>query len=148
MPTRLEHANIAVHDVDEMIRFLQTAFSDFAIRGEGKNLLGNRWVHVGNDTTYVAINEAPHVPPSKRAPYSTTPGVNHLGYEVSDVAGLRERMLAAGYRDSTVPNEHPNRTRVYFYDREGNDWEFVEYNSTDPNLRNDYSIVDTAFDGV
>lgn len=146
MTTRLEHANIAVQDVNAMIQFLQIAFPDFAIRGEGKNLMGNRWVHVGNDETYVAINEAPRESPSKRAPYSTVPGLNHLGYEVTDVKALRERMLAAGYHDSTVPNEHPSRTRVYFYDPEGNDWEFVEYNTSDRALRNDYSIDDPGIE--
>lgn len=49
-------------------------------------------------------------------------------------------MLAAGYRESTVANAHPERKRIYFYDREENDWEFVEYESTDPALRNDYTI--------
>ena len=44
--------------------------------------------------------------------------------------------------DSTVPNEHPQRQRVYFYDSEGNDWEFVEYASDDPAERNDYEIPD------
>lgn len=31
---------------------------------------------------------------------------------------LRSRMLSAGYRDSTVPNQHPHRKRIYFYDHE------------------------------
>lgn len=142
MTTRLEHANVAVRDVDQIIQFLQTAFPDFAIRGEGKNAQGKRWVHIGNEDTYLALNEAPEAPPTKRAPYSAVPGMNHLGYEVSDVSALRERMRDAGYFDSTVPNDHPNRARVYFYDPEGNDWEFVEYNTDDPHLRNDYSLAD------
>ena len=140
MPTRLEHANIAVRDVEEMIHFLQVAFPDFETRGEGKTLLGRRWVHVGNPQTYIAVNEAAKDAETKRALYSEVPGMNHLGYEVSDVEALRERMLAAGYQESTVPNSHPERKRIYFYDREGNDWEFVEYKSTDPALRNDYTI--------
>ena len=42
--------------------------------------------------------------------------------------------------DSTVPNFHPFRKRVYFNDAEGNDWEFVEYLSQDPLERNDYEL--------
>ena len=42
--------------------------------------------------------------------------------------------------DSTVPNSHPFRKRVYFNDAEGNDWEFVEYLSQDPLERNDYEL--------
>jgi len=144
MKIRLEHANLAVRDVDEAIRFLQTAFPDFRIRGEGKNWCGRRWVHIGTEDTYLALNEAPEEPAEARAPYSGKPGLNHLGYEVDDIVALRARMTAAGYRDSTVPNEHPHRQRVYFYDHDGNDWEFVEYRSEDPAERNDYALPDAT----
>src|SRR6266581_29844 len=36
MAVRLEHANLTVRDIDGMIRFLQTAFPEFKVRGEGK----------------------------------------------------------------------------------------------------------------
>lgn len=49
MATRLEHANICVRDIDAMIRFLQTAFPEFHVRGEGTSADGTRWVHVGTD---------------------------------------------------------------------------------------------------
>ncbi len=45
MAVRLEHANLTVRDIDGMIRFLQTAFPEFRVRGEGKNRDGSRWVH-------------------------------------------------------------------------------------------------------
>jgi catechol 2,3-dioxygenase-like lactoylglutathione lyase family enzyme len=144
MKIRLEHANLAVQDVDRMIRFVCTAFPEFAVRAEGKNWSGLRWVHVGTQDTYLALNEAPDDPSAPRSPYARTPGLNHLGYEVDDADGLRRRMLAAGYRDSTVPNEHPHRKRVYFYDPEGNDWEFVEYLSEAAEQRNDYAIPDVT----
>jgi len=144
MKIRIEHANLAVHDVDTMVRFVQTAFPEFAIRREGKNWNGNRWVHIGTDDTYLALNEAPEIPAEKRTAYSLVPGLNHLGYEVGDAAALQRRMLEAGYHDSTVPNEHPHRKRVYFYDPEGNDWEFVQYFSDDPAERNDYEIPDVS----
>lgn len=99
-------------------------------------------MHVGTDDTYLALIEATAVPAEAWEPYSGKPGVNHLGFEVDDVEALRERLAAAGYRDSTVPNQHPHRRRVYFYDADGNDWEFVEYSSDDPDARNDYSIPD------
>jgi hypothetical protein len=35
MSVRLEHANIYVHDMEAMIRFLQTAFPEFRVRDEG-----------------------------------------------------------------------------------------------------------------
>lgn len=144
MTTRLEHANLAVRNVDATIRFLQTALPDFHLRSEGKTWQGWRWVHLGNPETYIAINEAPDEPAESWRSYSGKPGLNHLGYEVDDVEAVRRRLTEAGYRDSTVPNAHPHRKRIYFYDNEGNDWEFVQYLSNDPEERNDYAIADPS----
>jgi catechol 2,3-dioxygenase-like lactoylglutathione lyase family enzyme len=142
MKIRLEHANLLVRDLAGMIRFVQTAFPDFRVRGEGSNGQGTRWVHVGNDETYLALNQASEPPAEPWVPYGAKPGLNHLGFEVEDVEALHVRLEEAGYRDSTFPNAHPHRRRVYFYDSEGNDWEFVEYHSDDPAERNDYALRD------
>jgi catechol-2,3-dioxygenase len=142
MAIRLEHANLAVRDVDCIIRFLQTALPEFRIRHEGRNSQGGRWVHIGTDDTYIALNEATEDATDHWQPYNGRPGLNHLGYEVEDVDVLRLRMADAGYRDSTVPNDHPHRRRVYFFDPEGNDWEFVQYLSEDSEDRNDYFLED------
>ena len=144
MSVRLEHANLIVRDIDEMTRFLRTAFPEFRVRAEGKTWTGSRWSHVGTDDTYVALNEATKEPAERWVPYSGVPGTNHLGYAVDDAEGLRRRLAAAGYRDSTIPNDHPHRRRVYFHDSEGNDWEFVEYRSDDPSERNDYDLPDAT----
>ncbi len=142
MRVQLEHANLTVPDVDEAIRFVQTAFPDFKIRWDGKSFIGSRTVHIGTDETYLALNDARHDAAEPWVPYSGKPGLNHLGYEVDDADGVRERLAAAGYNDSTVPNEHPHRKRVYFHDAFGNDWEFVEYTSDVASERNDYEIED------
>lgn len=141
MTIRLEHANISVRDLDAAVAFVTTALPDFRIRKEGRND-GRRWLHLGTDDTYIAFNEAREEPAENWEPYGGKPGVNHLGYEVDDVDAVRERLTAAGYKDSTYPNAHPHRKRVYFYDKEGNDWEFVQYFSDDPAERNDYELPD------
>lgn len=141
MTIRLEHANLSVRNYDGMIRFLKAAFPDFRVRREGESG-GRRWMHIGTDDTYIALNEATRESGTRWVPYSGKPGVNHLGYEVDDAEGVRARLAAAGFRDSTVPNRHPHRKRVYFYDPDGNDWEFVEYLSDEPSLRNDYDLPD------
>ena len=142
MAVRLDHANLAVRDLEGAIRFLRTAFPDFRVRGRGPECAGRRWVHVGNDVTYLSLLEATSTGGGERAPYSAGPGLNHLGFEVDDAEALRARLRAAGYVESTVPNAHPHRKRVYFYDAEGNDWEFVQYFSDDPAKRNDYVLED------
>lgn len=142
MECRLEHANLSVRDIDAMMQFLRTAFPSFRVRGEGKVRGNTRWVHVGNDDTYIALNQANPDSARQWVPYSGEPGVNHFAYEVDDVESLRSRLKAAGYRESTVPNAHPHRKRVYFYDPDGNDWEFVQYFSKNPADRNDYDLPD------
>ncbi|MDC0325588.1 VOC family protein [bacterium] len=136
---RLEHVNLKVRHLGEALRFLQAAFPEFGIRhDEGEGL--DRWVHIGTDEYYLAltVTNADKAPADK--PYSGYPGVQHLGWAVPDVEGLRQRLLAGGFEESTFPNEHPHRKRVYFYDADGNDWEFVEYLSDDPSERNDYTL--------
>ena len=141
MTVRIEHANMIVRDIDATVKFLQTAFPEFRVRKEGDSD-NDRWLHIGTDDTYVALSQAKHEPAEQWYPYSGKPGVNHLGYEVDDADALRERMRAAGYKDSTVPNNHPYRKRVYFKDPDGNDWEFVQYFSKNPAERNDYELAD------
>jgi catechol 2,3-dioxygenase-like lactoylglutathione lyase family enzyme len=94
---------------------------------------------VGDDDTYLSLLVAHSAPAEAFVPYGGAPGLNHLGFEVEDATALRDRMLAAGYRETGVPNTHPMRSRVYFADAEGIDWDFVEYLSSDPAERNDYS---------
>lgn len=141
MTLRMEHANLTVRNYDEAVRFLQTAFPDFKVRREGTKD-AHRWMHIGTGETYIALNEATQDKRDNWEPYAGQPGVNHLGFEVDDAEGIRERLAAAGFKDSTYPNKHPHRNRVYFYDADGNDWEFVEYFSDDPSLRNDYELPD------
>jgi catechol 2,3-dioxygenase-like lactoylglutathione lyase family enzyme len=103
---------------------------------------GLRWMHIGTDETYIALNETDVDRNPDSEPYDGKPGVNHLGYEVDDVDALQERLAAAGFRESTYPNKHPHRKRIYFYDADGNDWEFVQYFSDVPSERNDYDLQD------
>jgi len=142
MTARLEHANLIVRDIDGMIAFLQTAFPEFRVRRDHRDGDGQRWVHVGSEETYIALNEASKSGDAPFVPYAGRPGTNHLGYEVDDAEGVRKRLAEAGYRESTFPNRHPSRKRIYFYDAEGHDWEFVEYLSDDPRERNDYTQPD------
>src|SRR5438093_12452499 len=68
MAVRLEHANLTVRDIDGMIRFLQTAFPEFRVRGEGKNRDGSRWVHIGTDQRNIALSQEKRQPEETRIP--------------------------------------------------------------------------------
>ena len=141
MPTQLEHANLSVRQIDAMIQFITTAIDDFHVRHDAGDGAG-RWVHVGNDSSYIALNVATQTPNEAFKPYGGMPGCNHLGFVVSDAEAVAQRLTAGGYTASTYPNAHPHRKRVYFLDPEGNDWEFVEYLAETVAERNDYALPD------
>jgi catechol 2,3-dioxygenase-like lactoylglutathione lyase family enzyme len=134
---RLEHANLSVVNTEAMERFLIAAFPDFHRRGEGMDDHGRPWRHVGNDDFYIALQTVPD--DAGRTPYGNNSGLNHLGWEVDDMVDLENRMKAAGFEPNLRADDHPARNRHYFFDPDGNDWEFVEYLVESASERNDYS---------
>jgi hypothetical protein len=112
---RLKHANLCVRDIDAAFPFLQTPSPDFRIRADRTDPDGMRWmrwVHLGTDDCYIALTKAKRQAEPWQ-PYVGLPGVNHLGCDVSDAALLRTRMLAPGYRESTVPRTIPTANGLF-----------------------------------
>ena len=140
MVSYLEHVNITVIDVDEAIRFLQTAMPDWKVRADVSDEESNcrRWVHLGTDTNYIAIEDRGAKETGSHEPY-VDPGVNHLGFVVSDVAAVSKRLIDAGFTEGMSSLDNPNRKRIYFYDADENEYEFVEYLKPDLASQNDYS---------
>lgn len=137
--TQLEHANITVPDVDAALRFLQTAAADFSIRKDGVAELGYRWVHVGNDHSYIAL-QAAHNDAKAELPHEpyVNYGINHLGLIVSDAIAVETKLRKAGYRQNGPLINDSYRRRIYFYDDAGFEWELVEYLSDQPDQMNLY----------
>lgn len=127
----LEHANLTVPNIDDTVNFISTALPEFGKRGEGV-YKGRRWIHIGTDSSYLAVNEVADRKPTLGRP------LNHLGFVVNDVNAVAERLLAAGYQRSFNRVEHPHRIRDYFEDQSGTEYEFVQYLSEDPQERNSY----------
>ncbi len=129
-----EHVNITVSDLDQVVEFLTTALPDFKVRHREEEK-DREWAHVGSDSTYVALtcwNE-----PSAEARH----GLNHIGLVVDDVKAVQQRLQDAdypkGFANSDIV-EHPHRLRLYYLDREHNEYEFVQYLSDKPEERNSY----------
>lgn len=136
MSMYLEHANMTVKSIDEATRILGAAFPDFRVRGGGE-FRGRRWMHFGNDTTYLALNEYPDGV-KEESDYARE-GVNHLGFVVTDLDGIDERLQALGYSSNPeFQEEGEYRRRHYYYDKNGVEWEFVEYSTDDVSKRNNY----------
>lgn len=132
----LEHANITVNNIDSTITFFQTAFPEFKIRGGGTNE-GRKWVHLGNDATYLALNEAEEFVPNEKN-YDKN-GVNHIGFVATDVDSLAKRLLESGFRRDYPKQVEKYRIRDYFADQDGNQFEFVQYLSDDITERNSFT---------
>ena len=132
----LEHANITVNNLQEAIRFFQTAFPHFKIRGGGNEL--REWVHLGDDHTYVAINQATNADTSVVKNYDGA-GINHIGFVVPNVEEIAANLLKNGYNRSYPKQTEKFRIRDYFLDTDGNEYEFVQYLSEVHEERNSYS---------
>ena len=135
----LEHANITVRDLEKAIHFFQTAFPDFKVRGGGTQN-NRKWVHLGNETTYVALNRSLTDAEKYHEIDYVKNGFNHLGFVVDDVSMIAERLLAAGYKRDYPRQVEQYRIRDYFIDNDGNEYEFVQYLSDNTDERNSYDV--------
>lgn len=137
MSVYLEHANVTVPSIDEAIRFLTAAFPEFSVRGGGKSQkMGRKWVHVGSEKTYLALNEQSG---QRLDSECGGHGLNHLGFVTDELDSIDERLSAAGYQeDVSFREEGPYRRRHYYFDDNGMEWEFIEYSTADASLRNQY----------
>lgn len=131
----LEHANITVNNLENSIHFFKTAFPDFNVRGSGETN-GRKWIHLGNNVTYIAVNEA--LNPNQTERDYASPGINHLGFVVEDVEVIADRLLSEGFERDYPKQVEKYRIRDYFLDADGNEYEFVQYLSEDIDERNFY----------
>ena len=133
----LEHANITVANLDRAIHFFKTAFPHFEIRGGGEE--SRKWVHLGDDNTYIAINQATEESEADEKNYDKI-GINHIGFVVEDVDQISIRLSAEGYQRDYPKQVEKYRIREYFLDAEGNEYEFVQYLSDKLEERNYYDV--------
>ncbi|GJM14109.1 MAG: glyoxalase [Pseudohongiella sp.] len=129
----LEHIHLSVASIAVTERFLKLALPEYSRRGGGMDPEYGAWLHIGSESNYIALTEVKEIDPIE--------GLRHIGLVVSDLDALMNRLQAAGIEpsDDSAVNGHAHRRRVYYCDDNGVHWEFVEYLTEDPSLRNDYS---------
>lgn len=143
MSTYLEHANLTVPDIDQAIAFLCTIEPLFYVRRDALERLADgqtrRWVHVGNERVYIALQQAEpgSQPQMPRRSYENY-GVNHLAWVVNDFEAVLARLEQQGYRRGLLVPPEAYRKRAYYYDTAGFEWEIVQYLSEKDELRNAY----------
>lgn len=129
----LEHIHLSVDSIEATERFLQAAMPQFVRRGGGNAPGYGEWVHLGSDSSYIALTEVKGAKAIRN--------LRHIGLIVEDIDKVIGGLKSAGFipSDESALDEHPHRRRVYYVDPNGVDWEFVEYLSDNPVQRNDYS---------
>jgi len=118
---QLEHANITVTDPDRSAKLFEQ-LCDWHERWRGSSQLGGRTIHVGNDTTYLAIYT------NERAKGGYVKGVplNHIGLLVDDLNAAEKVVAECGLQPFGHDDYEPGR-RFYFFDWDGIEFEVVSY---------------------
>lgn len=133
----LEHVNLTVNDLERTLHFVQTALPDWRVRGQGRvDGPGQtcQWLHVGSSTEYLSLYSGGIGPaPDWR---SNETGVKHLGLVVSDLDAVVARLTEAGFPLDHWGASTAHRRSAYFVEPGSVQFEFMQYLSEDPALRN------------
>lgn len=136
---KIEHINLVLCDPEPTIAFLQTAFPHWRIRGSGcSDWYGKprTWLHFGDDDIYIALSD--NGEGEGRDLKAHRPGLAHIGLVVDDIEGLMARFAMKGILPSVKLTSIPARRNVYYECPAGIEWEFVQYDSDIPKIRNHY----------
>lgn len=125
MTAILEHANITVTDPEATARWMKEVFG-WHTRWSGAAKDNGFSVHVGEDTSYLAL----YTPADRASPgpisYQTRGGLNHLAVIVKDIDATEAAVKAAGFTPHNHGDYEPGR-RFYFDDNDGIEFEVVQY---------------------
>ncbi|MCO7200492.1 VOC family protein [Pseudoalteromonas sp. OANN1] len=133
----LEHVNLVVSDLEEVLHFYRAAFPHWEVRSKGQGEWYGKartWLHFGDDYHYIAFSD--HGEGQNRALEGHQVGLAHFAYVVQSIERVVNRLTEAGYAVDKVGVQHPHRKNVYFIDPAGYEIEFVEYMSDLPSERN------------
>ena len=136
----LEHVNLTVNDLTLSLHFVQTALPAWRVRGQGRmDWFGKpiRWLHVGTDETYLALQSGGEGAALVWQSHRT--GVKHVGLVVSDLDAVVGRLTEAGFALDHWGGASAYRRSAYFVEAGSVQFEFVEYLSEDPAMRNHYA---------
>ncbi|WP_435418097.1 VOC family protein [Parerythrobacter aurantius] len=122
MPTgQLEHVNITVTDPERSAKLFEQLIG-WRERWRGPSQLGGWTIHVGDETTYLAVYT------NERAAGGYAKGVplNHVGLLVDDLDAAEAVVIEHGLVPFNHGDYEPGR-RFYFFDWDGIEFEVVSY---------------------
>jgi len=138
-PSRLEHLNLTLTDLDRATRALQAIVPEWSVRGAGTwdDGLGNvlPWRHVGDDFQYLSLYETP---PGRKL--RAAGAFNHLALVVDDLDAALERLRALDIPLDHIGGSTAHRRSAYVViEPERLQIELVAYDSALPAERNVYA---------
>lgn len=134
---QLEHINLVVSNVDDMLTFYRAVFPHWRIRDQGKDEWNGKprnWLHFGDDYHYIAMSD--HGEGSNRDLSGYQVGLAHFAYVTDNIDAVITRLTEAGFPIAKPGTDNPYRKNIYFIDPAGFEIEFVEYLTDIPELRN------------
>ncbi len=123
----LEHVNLTVSDPRATAAMLCDIFG-WHVRWQGAAINGGFTVHVGGESSYLAVYSGPGGQAAKDAgnTYGTIGGLNHVGVVVGDLEAAEKRVRSAGFTPGEHQDYEPGR-RFYFRDGENIEYEVISY---------------------
>jgi len=121
----LEHVNITVTDPLRTAAMLCRIFG-WHIRWEGPSMDNGYTVHVGTESSYLALYAIGTPQKGRIESYKLQGGLNHVAFLVEDLDAIESHVRAEGYRPYSHGNYEPGR-RFYFHDHDGVEYEIVSY---------------------
>ena len=118
----IEHANLTVSDPERSATLLRQ-LCGWHERWRGQSLLGGWTIHVGNETSYVALYSNGETVDRR---YRKGQPLNHVGFVVDDLDAAQAVVVEAGLEPFGLDDYAPGR-RFYFFDWDGIEFEMVSY---------------------
>ena len=121
----LEHINLTVADVSATAQVLIDLF-DWHIRWQGDAIHGGHSIHVGGESSYLALYSRGELKERQADTYNELFGLNHIAVVVDDIHATEQNVLAAGFKTYSHASYEPGQ-RFYFDDSYGLEIEVVSY---------------------
>lgn len=127
MPAILEHSNFTVSDPDATAAWMCEVFG-WHVRWSGAAINGGYTVHVGSDSSYLALF-CPKTPAAAvGSSYDIIGGLNHVALIVDDLDASEAAVKKAGFTPCNHADYEPGR-RFYFHDNDQIEFELVQYDA-------------------
>jgi glyoxylase I family protein len=122
----IEHVNLTVSNPEQTAALMSGIFG-WHVRWSGEARDGGRSIHVGSETSYVAVYAGPDEG-GPSAAFAKGQPLNHVGILVDDLDAVEARVIAHGLSPFNHDTYEPGR-RFYFFDADGIEYEVISYSS-------------------